>query len=331
MMQYIGVIGGGAWGTALANAARRAGRDVILWAREPEVVDAINAMHMNPSFLPGVALDAKIRATGSLAEVAGADAVLLVTPAQHTRAVCTELAKHLAPGTTVAICTKGIENGSGALMSEAVGEAMPEATLAVLSGPTFAAEVARNFPTALTLAAADIELARRLAEALATATFRPYPSDDVIGAQVGGAVKNVMAIAGGIANGRGAGANGSAWLITRGLAEIARLGMALGARRETLMGLSGLGDLVLTCSNEQSRNYSLGLALGRGETLEAYLANRTTVAEGVATAAAVSKLAGRLGVDMPIAAGVDAVLNRGADIDTIVAGLLARPVTPEIG
>jgi glycerol-3-phosphate dehydrogenase (NAD(P)+) len=330
-IERIGIIGGGAWGTALASAARRAGRDVVLWAREAVVVAAINETHENPRYLPGVALDQAIRATGALGEAAEADALLLVTPAQHTRAMCRALAPALGPETPVAICAKGIEGVTGALMGEVVGETLPAARVAVLSGPTFAAEVARDLPSAVTLAAADIALATRLAEAIGSTNFRPYISDDPVGAQIGGAVKNVLAIACGIARGRGMGQNAGAALVTRGLAEMARLGMALGARRETLMGLSGLGDLVLTCTHEMSRNFSLGMALGRGEALADYLAGRVTVAEGVASAGAVVALAARHGVEMPISAAVDAVLNREADMDLAIAGLLARPISSELG
>lgn len=327
----IGVIGGGAWGTALATAARRAGCTVTLWARESEVVEAINQRFENTSFLPGIALDPAISATVDLAEAAACDALLLVTPAQHTRQVTGDLNHCLAPGIPVVVCAKGVESGSSALMTEVLAETLPQAPLAVLSGPSFAAEVARDLPTAVTLAAADMALAERLALMLGSAHFRPYHGDDPVGAQIGGAVKNVMAIACGIAKGRGLGDNTGAALITRGLAEMARLGAALGARRETFMGLSGLGDLVLTCSHEQSRNFSLGMAIGQGTTLQDYLAERRTVAEGVASAASTAALAGRHGVAMPITEAVDAVLNRNADIDLAVAALLARPAAPELG
>jgi glycerol-3-phosphate dehydrogenase (NAD(P)+) len=328
---HIGIVGGGAWGTALATAVRRAGCAATLWAREAEVVAAVNGRHENTDFLPGIALDPEIRATAELGEAADADAVLLVAPAQHTREMTRDLAATLEPGTPLVICTKGIEGESGALMSEVVAETLPGAPLAVLSGPSFAAEVARDLPTAVTLAAADMALAERLAAMIGSINFRPYHGDDPIGAQIGGAVKNVIAIACGVAKGRGLGDNTGAALITRGLAEMARLGAALGARRETLMGLSGLGDLVLTCTHEQSRNFTLGIAVGRGSFVDDYQAGRMTVAEGVASAAATVALARRLGVDMPIVEAVDAVLNRGADIDAEIAGLLARPLIPELG
>lgn len=328
-MQRFGVIGGGAWGTALAQVLRRAGREVVLWAREAEAVAAINQSHENPLFLPGVALDPGIAATTKLDAVALADALLLTVPAQYLRDTCTALAPSLAAGRPVVICSKGIEEGSGALMSEVVASSLPQAALAVLSGPTFAIEVARGLPTAVTLAANDTVLGQSLIAAMGTRAFRPYLSDDVIGAQIGGAVKNVMAIACGIIMGRGMGDNARAALITRGLAEMVRLALAKGGKSETLMGLSGLGDLTLTCSSTQSRNHALGLALGKGEDLSRYLAARRSVAEGVSSASATATLARRLNVDMPIVAAVDAILHRGAAIDQVVEELLARPFKQE--
>ena len=328
-MQRIGIIGAGAWGTALALAARRAGRDVILWAYEPDVVAAINDGHANPTYLPDVALDPAIRATGDLAQAARADAVLLCAPAQHLRRLCQSLASSWDSGTPAVVCAKGIEANTGALLTEVVAETLPGAIPAVLSGPTFAAEVARDLPTAVTLAAADAALADRLAEALGNAHLRIYTGTDLIGAEIGGAVKNVLAIACGMVEGRGLGDNARAALITRGLAEIVRLGLAKGARAETLMGLAGIGDLTLTCNAMQSRNFSLGVALGRGESLADVLGNRRSVAEGVFTAASVVALAGRLMVDMPICAAVDAVLNRGIGLDAVINGLLSRPVPAE--
>ncbi|MGE0094056.1 MAG: NAD(P)H-dependent glycerol-3-phosphate dehydrogenase [Alphaproteobacteria bacterium] len=324
----IGIIGAGAWGTALALVARRAGRKAILWAHETETVAAIRERRENP-FLPGVKLDPEIAATTDMKEAAAADAILLVPPAQHLRPVAAALAPHVKKNIPIVICAKGIESKTGALMSDALAAAMPHARTCVLSGPTFATEVARGLPTAVTLASADETAGAALARALASRHFRIYRSDDVIGAQLGGAVKNVIAIACGVVMGRGLGDNARAALITRGLAEIARLGRAMGAKPETIMGLSGLGDLALTCTGEQSRNLSLGMALGRGETIADILAKRRSVAEGVATAGSVVTLAARHGVEMPIAAAVDAVANKGADIDATIAALLARPSAQE--
>jgi glycerol-3-phosphate dehydrogenase (NAD(P)+) len=327
----IGVMGAGAWGTALAVAARRAGSAVVLWARDPALVQTINRDHENPRYLPGIALDPAIRATGDPAEAAAADALLLVTPAQNLRQIAGLLAPHLAADRPLVVCAKGIEQGTGALMTEVLAEALPGRPLAVLSGPTFAGEVARGLPTAVTLATEDGALGEALAAALGSRRFRPYLTRDLVGAQIGGAVKNVIAIACGIVAGRQLGDNARAALITRGLAEVVRLGRAKGGQSETLMGLSGLGDLTLTCSALQSRNYSLGAALGAGRPLAEVLAERHTVAEGVFSAAAVSTLARELAIDMPIATAVDAVLNRGAAIDATIEGLLARPFRAESG
>jgi glycerol-3-phosphate dehydrogenase (NAD(P)+) len=321
----VGVIGAGAWGTAIALAALRAGRETILWARNADAVAAMRRERENSRYLPGVPLDPALAITADLAEVAGADAIMLVTPAQHLRTACISLAPLLRPGTPVVLCAKGIELATGCLMSEAAAATLPSSPIGVLSGPTFAAEVAKGLPTAVTLAIKDHELGARIVETLGSRSFRPYLSDDVMGAQVGGAVKNVLAIACGIILGRRLGDNARAALITRGLAEISRLGLALGARPETLMGLSGLGDLTLTCTSLQSRNTSLGTALGEGRTLSEIMGERHSVAEGVPTAAALGELAGRHGVEMPICHAVDAILNRGADIDKTIASLMARP------
>jgi glycerol-3-phosphate dehydrogenase (NAD(P)+) len=328
-MDKIGIIGAGAWGTALAMAVRRAGRDVVIQAHEPEVAEAINDSHENTLYLPGIPLDPHIRATTDVAEAIRAEAVLMVVPAQHLRAVCAGVAAAWSSGVPAVICAKGIEQGTAALMSEVVAEGLPHAPAAVLSGPTFAAEVARALPTAVTLACTDDGLGEALGTALATPRFRIYRSADLVGAQVGGAVKNVLAIACGIVEGRGLGNNARAALITRGLAEIVRLGLAKGGQAETLMGLSGIGDITLTCNAMQSRNFSLGVELGQGGALAGIMAARASVAEGVFTASSVTELAGTLGVDMPICAAVDAILNRGADIDATIAGLLARPPRAE--
>jgi glycerol-3-phosphate dehydrogenase (NAD(P)+) len=329
-MDRIGIIGAGAWGTALAAVAARAGRQVTLWAMEAEVIETVNASRVNAIFLPDVTLPEGIRATGDLAEAAASDAILLVAPAQHIRKVSEQLGSALKPGTPVVICAKGIEQKTLKLLSDVVAETLPKAAVAVLSGPTFAREVADGQPTAVTLAAEAESVGQALVEALGQRSFRPYLSSDVIGAQIGGAVKNVLAIACGIVEGRDFGENTRAALMTRGLAEILRLGDALGAKRETLMGLSGLGDLILTCSSAQSRNMSLGMELGRGKSLADILGARRSVAEGVFSASATVALAAAHGVDMPICAAVDSVLNHGGAIEAVVEDLLNRPFKREI-
>jgi len=322
----IGVIGAGAWGTALAQMLATDGRDVILWAYEPEVVAAINADHRNPLYLPSATLAPTIRATGDLADLASLDTVLVVTPAQVLGRVLSGLPK--APRDLV-LCSKGIEAGTGKLMNDVAREASPGSAVAVLSGPTFAHEVAAGLPTAVTLACGDgREQWERLAPALARPTFRPYYSDDVAGAEIGGAVKNVLAIACGVVDGLALGQNARAALIARGYAEMLRFGEALGARAETLAGLCGLGDLVLTCSSTSSRNFSLGKALGEGASAADLMADRRTVAEGAFTAPVLAELAGKRGVPMPIVAAVDAIL-KGEDARAVVAGLLARPLKAE--
>jgi glycerol-3-phosphate dehydrogenase (NAD(P)+) len=324
----VGVIGGGAWGTALALTCVRAGLRVRLWAREPEVVDAIASRRENPLFLPGVPLDPALEVTGALTDLVGLDIWLAVPPAQHMRATLAALAPQgcAAP---VVLCSKGVEQGTLALMTQVMAETLPGCAPAVLSGPSFAADVARGLPTAVTLACPDAALGRALAQALATPSFRPYLAADMIGAEAGGAVKNVLAIACGIVEGRGLGRSAHAALITRGFAEMTRLAVALGAEAKTVAGLCGLGDLVLTCSSPQSRNMSVGLALGRGETLAQALSGKLSVAEGVASAPAVVALAAREGVDMPICRAVAAILAGEADVDTAIAGLLSRPLRAE--
>ena len=328
-MTEIAVLGAGAWGTALATAARAAGKDVVLWARRPALAAAINRDHENRDRLPGVRLDPAIRATSSLADLGHPEAVLLVTPAQALRELAHGLRSCWPKGAVAVICSKGIERGSGALMSDVLESELPGVERAVLSGPNFAMEIARGLPAAVTLACADEETGKHLVATLGSRYFRPYLSQDLVGAQIGGAAKNVIAIACGIVAGRGLGENARAGLITRGLAEIARLSLALGGRLETVMGLSGLGDLTLTCTAMQSRNYSLGVALGNGETLEALLSRRSSIAEGVFSAEAIMTLARRHNVDMPITAAVDAVLNHQAPLDATIGGLLARPFRGE--
>jgi glycerol-3-phosphate dehydrogenase (NAD(P)+) len=321
----IGVVGGGAWGTALAQVAARGDRDVMLWARESDVVASINTHHVNDAFLSGVMLSPSIRATGALSDLAGSDALLVVVPAQHVRAVLTDTAVGTTP---LVLCAKGIEAGTRLLVGEIARQLHPSAPVAVLSGPTFAHEVAAGLPTAVTLACEDAALGTRLADRLASPAFRPYASSDVVGAEIGGAVKNVLAIACGVVEGAGLGQNARAALIARGFAEMTRFGMARGARAETLAGLSGLGDLVLTCSSTASRNFSLGVGLGQGRPASQMLADRRTVAEGAFTAPVLREAAADARVEMPV---VDAVcdLLAGADVRNVIAALLARPLRGE--
>ena len=328
-LKYAGVIGGGAWGTALAQVCARAGLAVTLQAREPEVVEAINSRNDNPLFLPGVALDPVISATTELEDLGACDVILAVAPAQHLRATLAALASHVRETLPIVLCAKGVEQGTLCLMTEVLAETLPNAPAAVLSGPSFAGEVARGLPTAVTLACPDEDLARALAGAIATPAFRPYVTDDMIGAEAGGAIKNVLAIACGIVEGRQLGRSAHAALITRGFAEMTRVAEALGGRAETVAGLCGLGDLVLTCSSPQSRNMSVGLALGRGETLEEALAGKLTVAEGVASAPAVRALARKLDVETPICEAVAAILAGEVGVDEAILGLLSRPLKSE--
>jgi len=322
----IGIIGGGAWGTALAQVAAAGGRDSLIWALEDEVVEAINARHENSVYLPGVPLAENLRATSDLADLAGCDALLSVAPAQHTRSVLQQLPDRSIP---LVLCSKGIEEASGLLLHEVAHEACPDAPIAVLSGPTFAHEVAHGLPTAVTLAADDHALAERLRERLAQPAFRIYLSDDVAGAEIGGAVKNVLAIACGVVEGKGLGQNARASIIARGFVEMTRFGLAFGANRETLAGLSGLGDLVLTCTSTSSRNFSLGKGLGEGKSREELLADRRTVAEGAFTAPVLARLAREKGVDMPIVSAVDALIAGRSSVDEVLGELLSRPPRTE--
>ena len=321
----IGVIGGGAWGTALAQVAAQGG-ETWLWAREPEVAASIAEASENKLFLPGVPLSAAIRPTTELADLSGCEALLVVTPAQHMRRVLESLPA--CPGALL-LCSKGIEEASGQLLHQVAREACPDASVMVLSGPTFAHEVAAGLPTALTLAA-EVEAEAEVVRArLARPAFRIYLSDDVAGAEVGGAVKNVLAIACGVVEGRGLGQNARAALIARGFAEMTRFGLARGARAETLAGLSGLGDLVLTCSSVSSRNFSLGKGLGQGRPAAELMADRRTVAEGAFTAPVLRRLAEEEGVEMPIVAAVDDLLAARADVDSVLERLLSRPLRAE--
>ncbi len=325
----IGVVGGGAWGTALAQTMALAGHNVKLWAYEPETVREINEFHINRTFLAGVELDQKLQATGKLEEVADCDVTLFVPPAQHLRRITEQLASIWQPGKPAIVCAKGIEITTGKLMGAVVSETLPEASVAILSGPSFASDVARGLPAALTLACANEQTGRQLAEALGYRQFRIYWSQDVIGVQFGGAFKNVLAIAAGIVEGKALGASAHAALVARGFHEMRQLGEALGADASTLTGLSGLGDLILTCGSTQSRNMSLGRALGQGRTLEEVMGGRTAVTEGVYTAEAVNKLANQHGISMPIAEAVYAIVSGAMDVDTAIADLLSRPMRAE--
>jgi glycerol-3-phosphate dehydrogenase (NAD(P)+) len=326
MIETVGVIGGGAWGTALAQVAASGGKETLLWAREPEVVDGINHRHENGLFLAGITLHPHIRASADLAELSGCDALLVVTPAQHTRAV---LASTSLGGKPLILCAKGMEEATTKLMHDVAREEQPGSPIAVLSGPTFAHEVAVGLPAAVTLAVDDEAVGEAIRARLARAAFRPYLSDDVIGAEIGGAVKNVLAIACGVVEGRGLGQNARSALISRGFAEMTRFGLARGARAETLAGLSGLGDLVLTCSSTSSRNFSLGKGLGEGRAAADLLADRRTVAEGAYTAPVLQRAAEAAGVDMPIVAAVNALLGGEASVDEVLERLLSRPLKSE--
>jgi glycerol-3-phosphate dehydrogenase (NAD(P)+) len=317
------VVGAGAWGTALAAVAARAGREVILCARRPHLAAEMAATRSNPK-LPGAKLDANVKVTDDIGLAAQAELILIATPAQNLRAAVTALAPHLAKATPVVACAKGIERGTHKFMTEVIAETAPDAIPAILSGPSFAEDVARGLPTAVTLAASDVEIASALAQALGSSTFRPYHTSDIRGVEIGGAAKNVLAIAAGIVVGRKFGASAQAALTTRGFSELVRLGRACGARSETMTGLSGLGDLILTCSSPQSRNFALGLALGRGEARP-----RDKLAEGEFTAPVLIELAASQGVDMPVSNAVADILRGAVTIDDAIESLLTRPFKAE--
>jgi glycerol-3-phosphate dehydrogenase (NAD(P)+) len=319
----VSVIGAGAWGTALAAVAVRAGCDVVLCARDAAIAGQIEATRENPR-LPGARLDAGVKVIADIAVAARADIILIATPAQNLRAAVKAIAPHLAKGVPVIASAKGIERGTHKFMTEVIAEAAPDATSAILSGPSFAEDVARGLPTAVTLAAKDEALASALVQALGSATFRPYHTSDVRGVEIGGAAKNVLAIAAGIVVGRKLGASAQAALTTRGFSELLRLGRACGARSETMAGLSGLGDLILTCSSAQSRNFALGVALGRGEQ-----PRRDKLAEGEFTAPVLIELAASQNVDMPVSIAVAAILSGKATIDEAIESLLTRPFRAE--
>ncbi len=322
---HIAVLGAGAWGSALALTCVRAGRKVTLWEPDPANSAQLAKSRESP-FLPGIQIDASIALAGDLSQAARAAAILLVVPAQAVRTVAKALAPLLAPGTPVIVCAKGIERGTKKFMNEVIAACAPNAPPAILSGPSFAADVARGMPTAVTLAASDDKLSRELAHAIGSASFRPYHSTDVRGVEIGGAAKNVLAIAAGVVNGRGLGASAAAALTTRGFAELIRFGRAYGAKPETLMGLSGLGDLLLTCSSSQSRNFTFGVNLGRGRKPDEIHAG---LAEGVFTAPVLLQMARERDVDMPISSAVAALLDGKMSVDEAIESLMTRPFKAE--
>lgn len=324
----LAVIGAGAWGTALGVAAAFAGRDVTVWARESEVVDSVNSKHENVRFLPGIALPPAITATGDMARAAGADALLIGAPAQHLRATLAALKPHLTPRKPLVLCAKGIERDSHKLMTEVLVECLPDCEPAILSGPSFAKDVARSLPTAVTIAA-KLSVARALQEAFGHLTFRPYASDDLAGVALGGAAKNVYAIACGIVMGMGLGESARAALLSRSFAELCRLGEAMGARSETLMGLSGLGDLVLTATSASSRNYAFGLDVGKGLSREELYKPGRPLAEGIATAPALVARAHAHKVELPIAQTTAEILDGRIALADAVPRLMSRPLKTE--
>lgn len=328
-MQKISIIGGGAWGTALAQTLANAGRDVIIWAREPDLVASINENHENETYLPGIKLNQNIVATDSLTKAAESDALLICTPAQHVRSTLQSLKADIADGKPCILCSKGVEIETGYLMSQVMDEVVPGATYAVLTGPTFASEIAKGLPSAVTIACKDKDVGAEIIEAIRNKTLRTYSTEDVLGAQIGGAVKNVIAIACGAIYGKGLGESARAALVTRGLAEMSRLASAMGAKKETLMGMCGVGDMILTCSSMQSRNFSLGTALGEGKNIKDILSERNSVTEGVHTAKALEVMARNHAVDMPISAAVHACVNEGTSIDDVIEKLMERPVRKE--
>ncbi len=328
-LNTLGIVGTGAWGTALARATRQAGKKVLLFGRDQTVVNDINDHHRNTRYLPDIILDNTIQATTDDTRIASCDALLLVVPAQALRKTVERLACHVTNDVPLILCAKGIEAQTGKLMGDVVREFFPNNPIAVLSGPTFAVEVARGLPTALTIAAPSLDYARMLCAELASHSFRPYASNDFTGVEIAGALKNVIAIGCGIVIGKGLGENARTALMTRGLREITRLAIAMGGKQETLMGLSGLGDLVLTCGSVQSRNMSLGIALGRGERLADILKQRVSVTEGISTSLAAQELGRRYALGTPVMDAVVSVLHEGVDVNTVMEQLLSRPLTTE--
>jgi glycerol-3-phosphate dehydrogenase (NAD(P)+) len=329
-MSRCAVIGAGAWGTALADLLARNGHETVLWAYEPDVVQSINARHENTRFLSGAALSPSLRATADFADaLAGATLACVATPSQHLRAILARGASSLSKRATVCVASKGIEADTLALMSDVVADVVPGRAMVALSGPSFAAEVMARQPTAVVAASDDALAAEMVQDHFSNATFRIYTHDDVIGVELGGALKNVMAVATGICEGAGFGFNSRAALITRGLAEMTRLGTALGARPATFAGLAGIGDLVLTCTGSLSRNRAVGIAVGKGATLDEALAGKETIAEGVATTRSALALAEREGVEMPIASMAHRVLFEGHSAQRAVTDLMSRELRAE--
>lgn len=330
-MVQIGVIGAGAWGTALAQSFASDGKDVLLWVREMDLIEDINNIHENTHYLPGIKLDEKIKATDSLTEVSACHTLLFATPAQYLRATLQSLKANIGEGKPFVICAKGVELETGYLMSQIVDEVVPGASFAILTGPTFAREIGSGLPSAFTLAIEDKDVGQEIVDAITTKNLRPYVTSDVMGAQIGGAVKNVIAIASGIVTGRSLGESARAALVTRGLAEMGRLTTAMGGKRETLMGQCGVGDLILTCTSPQSRNFSFGLALGKGGTKEDVLKDTKSVTEGVSTSKALMTMAKTQAVDMPISKAVYRILNEDLDIDEAIEQMFQRPLKKENG
>ncbi len=323
----IGVIGAGAWGTALAQSLALANKKVTLWAREREVVDTINNTQVNDLYLPTVQLSEDIKASSNLSEtIKNSDILLIVTPAQHVRKIFQALKGEDITDKPLVLCSKGIEIETGLLLSQVAEEELPEATIAILTGPTFASEIGNGLPSAMTLAAETKDLARSIRDSLTTRHLRIYATDDIIGTQIGGAVKNVIAIACGIIDGLGFGESARAALVTRGLVEMSRLASAMGAQKETLTGMCGMGDLMLTCNSMQSRNFSLGHALGSGQTLESILAQRNSVTEGIHTAKALITLAKKNAIEMPISEAVHICLSGQKSVNEVVDQMLERPL-----
>ncbi|WP_319486835.1 NAD(P)H-dependent glycerol-3-phosphate dehydrogenase [uncultured Cohaesibacter sp.] len=329
VFQRISVLGAGAWGTALALNAARAGRDVVLWGRDGATLETISTTHQLPAYLPGITFDQPLETTTDLTEAADADCILLVAPAQVTASIAETIGLYVRKGTPVVLAAKGLEKGTQRMMSEVLADYLPQAIPAILSGPSFASDVARGLPTAVTIAAPSLPLADKLCASLSSQTFRPYASTDLVGVQLGGALKNILAIACGIVLGKKLGASAHAALMTRGFAEMQRLALKLGARSDTLMGLSGFGDVALSCSNHQSRNFAFGFALGEGQTLSDLMAPGAKLSEGAYSARVACELATRHGIEMPVAQAVADVLEQKCSIDEAVIRLMSRPLRAE--